>query len=216
MVSGISQANDGTAVSPNEGVVVDALMMFSKTSLVSSGPPDRQDPNFRRSLGVRSSQGFSPWGGYFFHFLTLKTRTEFMGILEVQQYNKDTQRWRPCYKTAQTLRQFSGSVFFLGGGGQLPILYIPRTSKYPYKSCFTPDITSSYFCLAILQGRLKHLDQQPIDHMHRHKAWPLSSGARLSDHHAEIWGSSSKLRSCGALLPWISCQVNHGSSCEVL
>lgn len=115
MVSGISQANDGTAVSPNEGVVVDALMMFSKTSLVSSGPPDRQDPNFRRSLGVRSSQGFSPWGGYFFHFLTLKTRTEFMGILEVQQYNKDTQRWRPCYKTAQTLRQFSGSVFFLGG-----------------------------------------------------------------------------------------------------
>jgi hypothetical protein len=47
--------------------------------------------------------------------LTLKTRTEFMGILEVQQYNKDTQRWRPCYKTAQTLRQFSGAVFFLGG-----------------------------------------------------------------------------------------------------
>lgn len=91
-----------------------------------------------------------------------------MGILEVQQYNKDTQRWRPCYKTTQTLRQFSGSGLFLffGEGGQLPILYIPRPSKYPYKSCFTPDITSSHFCLAILQGRLKHLDQQPIHRPH--------------------------------------------------
>lgn len=138
---------------------------------------------------------------------------------EFLKYNSTTKILKDdalATKLHRHFANFQDPFFFLGVGGQLPILYIPRTSKYPYKSCFTPDITSSYFCLAILQGRLKHLDQQPIDHMHRHKAWPLSSGARLSDHHAEIWGSSSKLRSCGALLPWISCQVNHGSSCEVL
>ena len=193
-------------------------MMFSKTSLVSSGPRDRQDPNFRRSLGVRSSQGISPWGGEIFS--TSWPSKLVQNSWEFLKYNSTTKILKDDALATNLHRHFANFqdpvYLFFGEGGQLPILYIPRPSKYPYKSCFTPDITSSHFCLAILQGRLKHLDQQPIDHMHRHKAWPLSSGARLSDHHAEIWGSSSKLRSCGALLPWISCQVNQGSSCEVL
>ena len=102
-------------------------------------PPDRQDPNFRRSFGVRGAhRGKTARGGGVFFSTSWPSKLvqhswEFLFCTTKNNKDNYKKRWRPCYKTTRTLRQFSGSVFFLGGGWPITntIIYIYMTFLDP-------------------------------------------------------------------------------------